>query len=355
MFRLLALILCLLIPALAEPISVRLSAAQLREKGINTFTFRPVAFTSNGLTLIGQEKTPPAERAKGKIYRVWLLTFGVEGALREAKSLDVDLPSLEALALTPDEKSVLVAGQAGATFLRVPLDGSPATPVMEHKHGQPGFRGNPSFLRPIPGDVLTIGYFYDKDDFAGDNLLATINPSRQGQAAFTGGADIQKAEKDVPGFYMSMYTGPRSGFQAGRQTGQYQLYYWNGTEARKIDEGEKLGSFWGAGDRVCYVVYRPTGAQAMLYDAATGKQTVLGEKGSYAYPFLSDDGRTAVVCQLDLTQAKMDVYYAKESDNWQLKPVSKLQKMKMGAIRLSPNGRFMAFYNGDFLHFVELP
>lgn len=352
---LLALVASLTLPALAQSISIRLTAGQLREKGINTFSFRPVCFTSNGLTLLGQDKAPAEERAQGKVNRIWLLEFGVEGKVRDIHPLFLDIPSVEALALTPDDRTAVVAGQAGATFLRLPLDGSPVSVLMEHKHGEPGFRGNPSYLRPIPGDILTMGYFYDQEDYAGDTLLATLNASQQGRAAFTGGADIQKAQKSVPGFYASNYTGPSSGFMAAHDGPQYQLYWWDGGNPRKIDEGDKLGSFWATGQRVCYVVYRTTGCQAMFYDAATDKQVVLGPKGSYSYPFLSDDGSTAVVCQLDLTQAKMDVYYARESDNWQLKPVTGLQKVKMGAIRLSPNGRFMVFYNGDFLHFTELP
>lgn len=355
-FRLLLvpLLAALILPVWAQTVSVRLSPAQLREKGINTFTFRPVCFTSNGLTLVAQDKAPPDQRKQGKINRLWLLEYGVEGTLREVRNVSIDIPSVEALALTPDDRAAVVAGQSGATFLKVPLDGAPVTDIMRHQHGVPGFRGNPSYLRSIQGDILTVGYFYDDRDFSGDTILATLNSNSQGQAAFTRGANIQQAEKNLPGYYAANYTGPSSGFMAARMQGQYQLWWWDGASPRKVDEGDKLGSFWAAGQRVCYTIHRTEGSQAMLYDAATDKSTVLGAKGSFAYPFLSDDGRTAVVCQLDLSQGRMDVYYAKESDSWQLKPVSSLQKVKMGAIRLSPNGRFLAFYNSDFLHFTEL-
>ncbi len=356
-FRLLtmAALACLILPVASQNVAVRLSAAQLREKGINTFSLRPVCFTSNGLTLICQDKAPAEERARGKVNRLWLFSYGVEGQLRDVKRLDLDIPSVEALALSPDDRTAVVAGHAGATFLRVPLDGSPVSVLMEHKRGEPGFRGSPSYLRPIQGDILTIGYFYDKDDYAGDNVLATVNAGGQGRSAFTEGSDIQKVEKTLSGFYASNYTGPRSGFLATRNNGQYQLNWWDGGNPRKVDEGDRMGSFWASGTRVCYTIYRTAGSQAMFYDASTDKQVVLGAKGSFAYPFLSDDGRTAVVTQLDLAQAKMDVYYAKEGDNWQLKPVSSLQKVKMGSIRVAPNGRFLAFFNGDLLQFVELP
>ncbi|GMU55978.1 MAG: hypothetical protein AMXMBFR33_51240 [Candidatus Xenobia bacterium] len=352
---LLGLAASLMLPVLAQPIGVRLTASQLREKGINTHTFRPVAFTSDGLTLIAQEKTPPSERIKGKLNRLWKVTYGVEGAVRAMESIEVNVPSIEALALTPDDKTAVIATLTGATFMRVPLDGGPITPIMEHKRGQPGFRGNPSYLRPITGDILTMGYFYDKDDFSGDNLLATLNAGATGQDAFTPGGDIQKLEKDIPGFYASNYTGPRSGYLAARQGTRSQLYWWDGQTPRVVDEGDKLSSFWASQDRVCYTIHRTTGSHAMFYDATRGQQVELGKGGNFAYPFLSDDGRAAVVCQLDLAQAKMDVLCAKENDSWKLKPVPSLQKVKMGAIRVSPNGRFMAFYNGDFLQFVELP
>ncbi|MEW6281315.1 MAG: hypothetical protein AB1758_22080 [Candidatus Eremiobacterota bacterium] len=352
-----ALLVALALPARTEPIQARMTAASLRELGVNTFTFRPAVFTSDGLTLVAMEKTPPDLRSKGTMHRLWLVTVGVDGKIRETRSLPIETPTLEGIAVTPDDSAAVVISKTGATYLRVPFNGGPVTPLMEHQRGTPGFRAHPSFLRPSSGELLTMGYFYDKDDFSGDTLLASVDPNGSGASAFRGGLNIQKVEKSVPGFYASSYTSTRGGALAGKDATRTTLYWVEeGQEPRKLDEAERIGGFWAAGNRVVYTASRGAAHEAAVFDAAQGQKFVLGtDREPYGYPFLSDDSKTAVVCQLDLAQGRMNVLYARESDGFTLKPVPGLQKVKMGAIRVAPNGRFLAFYNGDLLQFVELP
>jgi hypothetical protein len=230
---------------------------------------------------------------------------------------------------------------------------------MRHEAGKPGFRGDPPVLWRCGSQILTQGYFYDAEDYAEDNVLAVIDPFKVGVEAFQKGANIYQVERGLKSYLLSVYTTPSQGFLGERKAdGTVILHWWReGGSLHEIERAPSIVSFWGEGDRLLYALRRADGRyEVILYDLAGDRRWTLyaGEK-TQGYVFLSKDAATALVTRLDLAGGKMDIYAGRDEEGFALKPVEALQGVRMGTLRVSPDGRYAAFFNGDELILTELP
>lgn len=347
------------LPAAAQTVSV-VKPQKLRELGIFDLGFRLVAFSDDGKTLVCTEKPRFAEKAKGITYKLWVFGLDSRGAVVKATSVPLQIPSALQTTLTPDESKVVIITGAGATYLIVDLKTGGIEPLMEHVKGQPGFRGFPPILWLENGELLTTGYFYDKDDYASNDTIATIDLKKRGPAAFKAGPNVAKIQQEAGHVQFGNWTGTDRGFMGvNLPTGGQALKFWKeGLGIQELDRtGKMFNSLWAEGNRAVACVQRDDGSsEAVLYDAIQKRKWVLGSgQRPYGYSFLSKDGSTVVVCHLYVDNSKMHVYYAREDEDFKLTPVEGLQGVTLGTLRLAPDGKRLAHFSLDGLVIVDLP
>jgi hypothetical protein len=75
---------------------------------------------------------------------------------------------------------------------------------------------------------------------------------------------------------------------------------------------------------------------------------------------LSRDGRTAITSQVSETPGRLVSWYARESDDWKMKPIvvdsgGKPRTLPSGWMRLSSAGQFMAHIGANGVSLFDLP
>ncbi|MBI3925360.1 MAG: hypothetical protein HY319_07475 [Armatimonadetes bacterium] len=348
-----------LAPAGAQGVSV-IKPQELRDMGIFDLGFRLVSFSEDGKTLICTEKARFGEKKEGITYKLWVFRLGSNGALTGQKAIPLKIPAALQTTLTPDESKAVILTDSGATYLIVDLNTGATEPLMTHQKGRPGFRGFPAILWVEDDHLLTTGYFYDEQDFAANDTIATIDLKKRGLEAFKPGPNVAAIHSEAGHVQFGSWTGVNRGFiGVNLASGGQALKFWkNGQGIKELDRtGKMFSSLWAAGNRAVACVQRDDGtSEAVVYDAQQDKKWVLGSGNRpYGYSFLSKDGSTAVVCHLYVDNSKMHVYYAKEEEGFQLKPVEGLQGVTLGTLRLAPSGKRLAHFSLDGLTIAELP
>lgn len=349
----------LLVLALAAPAPAfvtRVRAGELRRAGVDLYTFQPITFSARGRLLVAHEKAPLEDKKKGVTYKLWVLRLASDGRLESIRALPLSIPSLEQAALTPDERGLVIITRAGATYLLVDLETGEVHTLMEHRPGQPGFRAHPTVLWSFQGQLYTTGYYYDEEDYAGKTHIARLDLSRRGVDAFIRGPEVESLERSIADLQFLNYNSPRLGFFGARRGDDIALYRWQGGELVEIDRAPTYPALWGAASRMVYSARRPGGFDLVVYDADLDRRWKLDHTETpYRYLFLSADGSTAVACQFELKRGRMDVYYAKDRDDFKLQPVEGMQGVGIGWLRVASDGRFLSLYNESGLTIAELP
>ncbi len=338
----------------------RLSAQKLRGMGIFTTGFRLVTFSRDNSMLLCTEKPRFVEKMKGITYKLWVFYLDSSGKLIKSKAIPLTIPSALQTEFTPDERKAVIITDAGATYIVVDLSTGKVENLMVHVKGKPGFRGYPPILWRQDGTLLTTGYFYDKDDYAGNDTIATVDVTKRGVDAFTPGLNVAEIHHKAGRVHFGKWTGVDRGFIGVDIPGGGQvLKYWSQDKGfREVSRTSGMFlSLWAEGDRAVVALQEGDGInKAVLYDVARGRSWVLGtSRDPYGYCFLSKDGTTAIACKLDLPHAKMSVYYAKEDNEFKLEPVPELQDTRIGTLRVAPDGSRLAHFSAAGLSIVALP
>jgi len=247
--------------------------------------------------------------------------------------------------------------RSGATWLVLDLQSGQVRTFHEHASGQPGFRSHPPILRNEGGRLLATGYFYDEQDFGGPNVLAEVDPSQTGVAAFKKTAEVGSVQRTFKNLAIYSYTAGDRGFfcnQEGKQL--FRLYRWvAGSEPVQIDEAQRFTAYDAAGDSAAYSARRSEGTnELVLFDASSGKRKVLAtSEHPFLYVTLSRDGTRVVATRL--VRDRVMYFVASPGTGMELKPVPGLPRARAGALRMTSDGRKFCLFNSEGLRVVDIP
>lgn len=335
---------------------VRTPVGALQEQGILTPIFTIVNFSPDNRTILGYEAAEAEEVARGITYKLFLLQLRSDGAVSGVRRYDLDIPSFENAAVTPDGGSVVLITSSGATYKVLDLATGRVRTLMEHRPRTPGFRADPTILWQAGQKLLTLGYFYDEEDYGGVNVIAELDPTKTGVDAFCQTAEIEPVERSMKGLAFHAYTDQRTGFFGVRDARGQKFYRWvAGSPPVLFDEAVSFTGFQAAGDRVAYAADRGNGRhELVLYDGSAGTKRVLGTSDApLRYVFLSADGSTVVANLID--DPRMRVLAASDRNGWKMVPAPDFPRARVGTIRLTSDGKRMLLYNEDGLQIVDLP
>ena len=329
---------------------------ELKTFGINTPAFLIATFSPDGRAILGHEPGTAEDVAKGVLNKIFLLQLRSDGKVTGVRRYDLDLPVVEQVSFTPDGRQVVIITKSGATYAILDLATGKVRTIMEHQSKVPGFRAHPNILWLAGGKLLTLGYFYDKDDFAGYDVIAEIDPSKSGVEAFREGPAVQPVERSLKKLVFHAYTNDHVGFFCTQEGNLQKFYRWvAGSPPAVVDEAPEFTAYMGADDRAAYAAQRATKtSEVVLYDGAKGTRQVLGtDPYPFRYLTLSRDGSTVVVTQM--VQGQMKLFSASPRNGMKLARIPSLPALRSGAIRLTEDGRRMFLFSSEGLRVIDVP
>jgi hypothetical protein len=340
----------------------RLTSSQLRAKGVESHSLQPINFSHDSKLVACFDRAPFELKKEGTFYRLWLFSIERDGKLGDVRSVNLPLKSLEQGEFTTDDSHFIVLGDRGTTFLSIDLSSLNVTSVMEPSWGDSGFRADPPVLWTEGGKLFATGYPYDKDRFVETRTVATVHPNASASKRFERGPDISTLEKGLERLWFAAYLSDHAAFFGQKYPQLTTLSFWNGDSVTEFDRAWKFLGFWSNAGRLLYSARRTEGApcELSLYDTATGNKKVLHQaEDSYRYIFLSRDGSTLLTSQADSEEGRLVTLYAKESDDWTLKPIAtdrndRPRTIPAGWMRLSSDGNYMVHIEAGGLTLYSL-
>lgn len=356
-----ALLVCYLGSGLAWA-QERKTTSELRQAGIDTDTFQPIAWSHNERWLAAYDEASFEEKKEGVFYRLWLLEVSGTGSVNRIQKVPLKLASFLQGEFTVSDDAFVVLGNRGTTFLKVDLKNWSISPVLEPSPGQAGFRADPTVLWTEGGHLFSVGYPYDEARFINARTIATINPNATGAAAFKAGPDLSSLEKGLERLWFSNYLTPSSIFYGQKYSDTVILSHWNGQRISEFDRAPRVWGSWGASGRIVYSVERNKDVSELLvFDSKTGAKTVLSSgPDAYRYLFLSRDGGTALVSLMVPEGRRLSTFFARQSEGWKLRPLEadssgRARSLAAGWMRLSSKGALLAHVSSTGLSIYTLP
>ncbi|MBQ7568109.1 hypothetical protein IJT17_04815 [bacterium] len=274
-----------------------------------------------------------------------------------------ELPRIEQLAFTPDSKSVVLVGKMGAKVIRLDIESGNVTTIMEHTKGQPGFRVFPLVLINNSGELLVQGYFYDEDGYCGPNTISVLDANKTGVEAFNLFREVDRMQQEARRDYLTFveyYPRKDVGFMAlNNGKNIWNCYKWEADKKiEPFDKAEEVLGFWGGDSRILYSVKRaPNSYDLVVYDAHTNDKIKLseGRRTPYMYLFLSADGKTALFNDADDNTGTTQLYYAREGEGWEIKPLQDLNKrVRTGTLRIALDGSRAIQHSTQGLRIIDI-
>lgn len=348
----------------AQADSAFTTSAQLKKQGIDTETFYPACFSPDGRSIMGVYQGDSEDIAKGEKYRIAILSLDDKGRVNTVRSYKVSVPHFEQITYTPDGKALVFTSRSGATFQKLDLMSGQVSTIMEHKFGTPGFRCYPLVMTLYQGQIVVQGYYYDEQDYAGRNAVATLDPTKTGVEAFTKVAEVQKAQNKArqgANFYHEDITSTKNAFFVETTGDKVDYYNWKiGDETlslKTFDQGQEDMGMWGFNDRLLYSVKRgERDYDLVVYDANADKKTDLATETAKPYRnlFLSADGTTAMFSTFSQDNRRWRTHYAREGEGWIVKPIKGYNELSRGVQRISADGERMFIYNQSGLRVFDV-
>lgn len=349
----------------STPIDFNVPTEALVKLGVDMSEFVPGAVSYDESMLAGHQKIlDPKEIAKGHSYKLFI--FKIDRATRSvtAKTVFLSFANLEQYAWTADDKSLLCLGGWGTQISAVDVATGGVRTVFEHQKGQPGFRVMPAVTWMENGKVHVPGYTYDERQVSTGRWIMAIDPSKTGISALEKVLDITTLVDNTTGWSAGIWFNSKQAyFVSGVENNKQRtiaLFAFTGDQ-QKLNVLETCKFHYDLSavgqDRIISVMRdAEKEGRAVIIDQALNKQWRVGEaKKVYYYPYMSHDGGTILLSTFDLAASKMSTYYAHEGDAWSLHPVSGMTNIFPGVIRYSAQGKLLAFYNKDGLHFKHIP
>ncbi len=335
-----------------------LRQADLLSHGINPPAFEVIEFSPDGRTLLGYQRNNRDEVAKGLTNKVFVLQLRSDGKVTGVRSFDLRIPVLEQAVFSPDGKEVVLITASGAAYVVLDLSTGEVRTLMAHEPRKPGFRSYPSVMWRVDGRLLNTGFFYDEEDYGGDDAIAWIDLSKSGVEAFELATEVEKVQRGLKNVRINAYTDHQTGYFCVEQEGgqSFKLYRWkSGTEPEAFDEVVAAPGFMPKRDQLAYIAQRSGGLyEVVIHDGATGERRVVTSSESpLAYLTFSEDASTLQVNEI--RDGRMKLFTASSRTGWKYQPVPELPRSPVGDIRLSPDGRFMSLYNQEGLRIIPLP
>ncbi len=346
-------------PLLAEE---RLTSSQLRSAGIEVSTFQPIAFSHNDRWLAGFDRAPFEEKLDEVFYRLWFIPIDTQGRPGTPRKVPLKLRSLQQGEFAPNDREFIVMGDRGTRFIRVSMSNFQVSELMEPRWGEAGFRSEPAVLWTESGTLYAIGHPYDRERFVSPTTIAAIDPNKSQHEAFTPGPNLTSFERGVERLWFTSYLSPTSGFIGQRYPDTTIMSFWNGERLREFERSPRYHGFWSNSNRLLYSCDRSTSGQTelILYDAdRSEKRTLASDSTPHRYVFLSRNGKTAQASTVSQADRRLIPYYAKESDQWEMKPVltnsrGEPRTIAAGWIRISSRGDLMAHVSVNGLAIYSL-
>ncbi len=332
------------------------SRSQLLAHGIDSETFSIVEFSPDGRSLLGYQQAPPSDVHRGITWRMFLLQLRSDGRVSDVRTYNLAVPRLEQAAFTPDGREVVIVTASGAAFVVLDLASGQVRTLIAHEPGKAGFRAHPAVLWRADGRLLARGYFYDEEDYSGEDAIAEVDTSRTGLEAFKKAGEVAEARKTLKDVAIYAFTGPQTGYFCTIQKGRQKLHRWvAGTPPVAFDEAAEVLGFMPHGDQLAYAVKRAQGKfEVLLFDGATGTRQVLGTSPTpFDYLTFSQDGSSVQVNQV--RGDRLTLFSASARSGWTLRPVPGLPRAPAGDIRLSSDGSRMALRSKDGLQIADIP
>lgn len=328
----------------------------LRTLGVDPGRFLLASFSPDGRSILGSEPGTTEEVAKGIAHKIFVLSVRSDGRVPQARRYEIP-EVVEQLSFTPDGRQVVMVTRSGATWLVLDLQSGQVRTFHEHVSGQPGFRSHPAIIRNEGGRLLATGYFYDEQDFGGPNVLAEVDPSQTGVAAFKETAEVGSVQRRLKNLAFYSYTAGDRGFFCNQEGEQlFRLYRWvAGNEPVQIDEAQRFTAYDAAGECAAYSARRSEGTnELVLFDASTGNRKVLAtSEQPFLYLTLSRDGTRVVVTRL--VRDRVLYFVASPGTGMELKPVPGLPRARAGALRMTLDGHKFCLFNSEGLRVVDIP
>ncbi len=357
------LLLCLVWSAsMAQANATLISESGLRSQGITSRHFSLCCFSPDNKYLCGKAHEPRNRETQNFQNYVYIFPVAPDNTLGKPHIIPVDVPRFDQIAFTPDSKALVLITDVGARFLKIDVATGEVSTIMNHVKGQPGFRAYPAVLTVYDDELLVQGYFYDKDNYSGPNVIASLDYTKTGVDAFKFEYSLHNMQFQTRKDYLTFAeTHPRKdiAFMGMNSGNDWTCYSWIANKGiKKFDKAQELLGFWGGGQRVIYTVKRENGRyDLVVYDALTDKKIMLSEGRStpYMYVFLSHDGKTALFNDADDSNSTTQLLYAREDDGWKIKPISDLNKrIRTGTVRISDDGNKAAVHSKQGLRVLDI-
>lgn len=342
----------------AEP-RISFTMDQLKSMQVDPLRFSLGAVSADGSTLVGVEKIKdPKLKAKGQVWKVQIFGLDFTGQNAKVRSIIVPTTQLEQLAVSPDGKWALGLSDFGTRFIAINLVEASARIVFQNKANEPGFRAQPEVIWWERGKFHVPGYYYEKDQTVECDAIASVDLQGNGLAALQKVRDISVLHRQTAGFALQQWqSSDQVYFGLVKPDNKMHLVAALGDQMLPVDAAMGYGGLAVGQDRVIYAARwdkKTTGV--VLHDVAMNRKWRIGDGSKlYNYLYMSADGSTVLVSNIDTATQKMTTWYAHEQDNFALHPVPGIDKVTPGTIRFSPGGEVIAFYSPKGLLIEKIP
>jgi|GEM_PF-1779786 len=345
------------LPAYAD---IRLNKPFLTSKKINLRRFTMLGLSGDGRIMTAQEKVSDLKLIqKGLVYKFWIIEF--KGEDREkVKFSEILLPITEfqQTKISSDGKLVLIAGNKGTKFLLIDVETKKLTVLFEHRKGQPGFKSEVGLISWFTDKFCIWGYFYNNKSEMTSYGMATVDLSKQGVSAFSLAQSTIEFEKQYSAWYTE-WVSPTQCYFIYKKKGSKKdiVCFFDKGSVKEIDSSPHIVSEASAANRIVYCATREgKKLETLIKDAVQGKTWFLSkENKSYTYMFVArEKGDTVIVSYVDVKKNKMSCFYAREQEDFKLKPIAALQNKPMCMLRLSAYGNVYATFDGNEINWAEI-
>lgn len=329
----------------AADTSVKLTMKDLEKHGIYGRNFSVFHIADDGRTILAADEPDFTIKKKGTFNRFWLFKLNSDLKVESVKKYDLPIYSIEQANFTPDLKSVVISSKRGSDIHQLNLEDGTLSVLQTHTPGEPGFRIHSDIFSLYLGKLYTVGYFYDKDDTAGDEQLVEIDVTKTGKDAFTPLVEMAPIQKQLEGLRIASTLHPQAMFFYSQpKVGPYLVQRWTPAGGlQKLDEGERVMGTWGEGPLAVYTIRRGSSTDVVMAGPSGDKNVIHTAPENIVNPCLAKDGNTVVVAT-ENSPSDVTFWVGQDTDGFKLRKLA--EKMQRCTLRISHNGQVVGMYNG---------
>ncbi|MBN9418525.1 hypothetical protein ABS71_15790 [bacterium SCN 62-11] len=333
--------------ALADT-TAKISMAELRTKGIDTRNFSVFHVAGDGRTILASDEPDFTLKKKGILRRLFLIKLTPALKIESVKKYDLPIPKIEQANFTPDLQSVVISSKRGSDIHKLDLGDGKLSPIMTHSPGTAGFRIHGDVFSNYGGKLYTVGYFYDENDVAEKDVMAEVNPTLTGKAAFTQLVEIAPIQRQLNGIRTESLLSPQGMlFYTADKTGEkWGAFRWSPSKGVELidKDGTLIGS-WGEGPFGVYCMKRTSGYDVTLINAQTGQKTPIYQgSDSMMNPCLSNEGNTVVLSHANPDKSAT-YWVAQDTDGYKPRKIG--ENLAPATTRISHDGQVICLYQGS--------